>query len=297
MQLFVYGKVPQNPQDRDLIKLLFEDISHSYDEVFVWQPFYEAIKDSLLNTTYIKTFKQKQELQSSQGILLSLGGDGTMLDTLDYVLGTDIAVMGINLGHLGFLTTAGRGDISNLIKEIQNNNFTIEKRQILTSEFSFECTGRKFAANEACFLSTNRGAIIDLEVFINDKYVTTFSGDGLLIATPTGSTAYSMSAGGPIITPESRCLCLTPVAPHNLTLRPVIINDQDVIKVRIPNTESNCKMLMDGYAVFERNNGEVILRKAPYSWNLVRLQNQDFYFSIRNKLMWGQSPRTFNHNL
>lgn len=297
MQLFVYGKVPQNPQDRDLIKLLFEDISHSYDEVFVWQPFYEAIKDSLVNTTYIKTFKQKQELQSSQGILLSLGGDGTMLDTLDYVLGTDIAVMGINLGHLGFLTTAGRGDISNLIKEIQNNNFTIEKRQILTSEFSFECTGRKFAANEACFLSTNRGAIIDLEVFINDKYVTTFSGDGLLIATPTGSTAYSMSAGGPIITPESRCFCLTPVAPHNLTLRPVIINDQDVIKVRIPNTESNCKMLMDGYAVFERNNGEIILRKAPYSWNLVRLQNQDFYFSIRNKLMWGQSPRSFNHNL
>ena len=297
MQLFVYGKVPQNPQDRDLIKLLFEDISHSYDEVFVWQPFYEAIKDSLVNTTYIKTFRQKQELQSSQGILLSLGGDGTMLDTLDYVLGTDIAVMGINLGHLGFLTTAGRGDISNLIKEIQNNNFTIEKRQILTSEFSFECTGRKFAANEACFLSTNRGAIIDLEVFINDKYVTTFSGDGLLIATPTGSTAYSMSAGGPIITPESRCFCLTPVAPHNLTLRPVIINDQDVIKVRIPNTESNCKMLMDGYAVFERNNGEVILRKAPYSWNLVRLQNQDFYFSIRNKLMWGQSPRSFNHNL
>jgi NAD+ kinase len=297
MQLFVYGKVPQNPQDRDLIKLLFEDISHSYDEVFVWQPFYEAIKDSLVNTTYIKTFKQKQELQSLQGILLSLGGDGTMLDTLDYVLGTDIAVMGINLGHLGFLTTAGREDISNLIKEIQNNNFTIEKRQILTSEFSFECTGRKFAANEACFLSTNRGAIIDLEVFINDKYVTTFSGDGLLIATPTGSTAYSMSAGGPIITPESRCFCLTPVAPHNLTLRPVIINDQDVIKVRIPNTESNCKMLMDGYAVFERNNGEIILRKAPYSWNLVRLQNQDFYFSIRNKLMWGQSPRSFNHNL
>jgi NAD+ kinase len=297
MQLFVYGKVPQNPQDRDLIKLLFEDISHSYDEVFVWQPFYEAIKDSLVDTTYIKTFKQKQELQSSQGILLSLGGDGTMLDTLDYVLGTDIAVMGINLGHLGFLTTAGREDISNLIKEIQNNNFTIEKRQILTSEFSFESTGRKFAANEACFLSTNRGAIIDLEVFINDKYVTTFSGDGLLIATPTGSTAYSMSAGGPIITPESRCFCLTPVAPHNLTLRPVIINDQDVIKVRIPNTESNCKMLMDGYAVFERNNGEIILRKAPYSWNLVRLQNQDFYFSIRNKLMWGQSPRSFNHNL
>jgi NAD+ kinase len=297
MQLFVYGKVPQNPQDRDLIKLLFEDISHSYDEVFVWQSFYEAIKDSLVNTTYIKTFKQKQELQSLQGILLSLGGDGTMLDTLDYVLGTDIAVMGINLGHLGFLTTAGREDISNLIKEIQNNNFTIEKRQILTSEFSFESTGRKFAANEACFLSTNRGAIIDLEVFINDKYVTTFSGDGLLIATPTGSTAYSMSAGGPIITPESRCFCLTPVAPHNLTLRPVIINDQDVIKVRIPNTESNCKMLMDGYAVFERNNGEIILRKAPYSWNLVRLQNQDFYFSIRNKLMWGQSPRSFNHNL
>jgi len=297
MQLFVYGKVPQNPKDRELIKLLFKDISLFYDEVFVWQTFFEAIKDSLEDTTHIKTFKQKQELHSLKGILLSLGGDGTMLDTLDYVLGTDIAVMGINLGHLGFLTTAGRGDISNLIKEILNNNFTIEQRQILTCELSFESEGRKFAANEACFISTNRGAIIDLEVFINDRYVTTFSGDGLLIATPTGSTAYSMSVGGPIITPESKCLCLTPIAPHNLTLRPVIINDQDIIKVRIPNTESNCKMLMDGYAVFERNSGEIILKKAPYNWNLVRLKNQDFYFSIRNKLMWGQSPRDLNHNL
>ena len=259
--------------------------------------FFESVKELLDEVSYIKTFTTKEELADSTDILLSLGGDGTMLDTLDFVLGTDIAVLGINLGHLGFLTTAGRDDIRNLVKEIADADFTIEKRQILSADFSFDCTGRRFAANEACFLSTNRGSIIDLEVFINDKYVSTFSGDGLLIATPTGSTAYSMSAGGPIITPESRCLCLTPVAPHNLTFRPVIISDTDIIKVRIPRTEDSCKMLMDGYAVFERTEGEIILKKAPYNWNLVRLVNQDFYFSIRNKLMWGQTPKHLSGNL
>ncbi|MGP1515410.1 MAG: NAD(+)/NADH kinase [Bacteroidales bacterium] len=294
MQISIYGKVPQSPKDKDLIKLLFDNICKTYDQILVWQPFFEAIGDMLNTLSNIKTFNTKEELKGRTDMLLSLGGDGTMLDTLDYVLETSISVLGINLGHLGFLTTAGRNDITKLVQEIKNNNFTIEKRQILISDFSFECNKRRFAANEACFLSTNRGGIIDLEVFINDKYVSTFSGDGLLISTPTGSTAYSMSVGGPIITPESKCLCLTPIAPHNLTFRPVIISDQDSIRVRIPHTEYPCKMLMDGYTVLERNEGEITLKKAPYSWNLVRLKDQDFYFSIRNKLMWGQTPDFLN---
>ncbi len=287
MKISIFGKVPKSERDRQLIKILLDDLICKQESIQIWQPFFDSIVDIIQKKSCFQTFTTKDEIANTTDILLSLGGDGTMLDTLDFVLGTNIAVLGINLGHLGFLTSAGRDDIQNLVTQIFHKEFTIEKRQIIEAEFSFDCKGRKFGANEACFLSSNRGSIIDLEVFINDKYVSTFSGDGLLIATPTGSTAYSMSAGGPIITPESRCLCLTPVAPHNLTFRPVIISDEDIIKVKIPNIEEDCKMLMDGYVVFERNSGEIIIRKSAYCWSLVRLQGQDFYYSIRNKLMWG----------
>ena len=297
MTISIYGKVPKNLQDRLLIKSLFDDLTATYGNILVWQPFFEAISELIEDKSKLKTFNSKEEIKDSSKILLSLGGDGTMLDTVDYVLGTDIAVLGINLGHLGFLTTAGRNDIKNIVKQTANGNFTIEKRRLLQAEYSFDCTGRRYAVNEACFLSTYRGSIIDLEVFVNDKYVSTFSGDGLLIATPTGSTAYSMSAGGPIITPESQCLCLTPIAPHNLTFRPVILSDDDVIKVKIPNSDNPCKMLMDGYSVFERSDEYVIIRKAPYDWNLVRLEDQDFFLAIRNKLMWGQTPKRLSGNL
>ncbi|MBP3252984.1 MAG: NAD(+)/NADH kinase [Bacteroidales bacterium] len=297
MTISVYGKVPKNPQDRELIKSLFEDLIQAYDKIIVWQPFFESVSDIVADKSKLTTFSTKEELTLEPSVLLSLGGDGTMLDTVDYVIGTDIAVLGINLGHLGFLTTAGRSDIQNIVREISLNKFTIEKRPLLQTEYSFECTGRKYAVNETCFLSTNRGSIIDLEVFVNGKYVSTFSGDGLLIATPTGSTAYSMSAGGPIITPDSKCLCLTPIAPHNLTFRPVIISDHNVIKVSIPNSDNPCKMLMDGYSVFERSGEHVTIRKAPYDWNLVRLQNQDFFLALRNKLMWGTALKSLSGDL
>ncbi len=297
MIISIYGKVPTNPQDKDLIVLLLEDLSAQGIDVLVWKPFYDAIKDLITHIKGIETFTKKSEIDKHSKILFSLGGDGTMLDTLDYVIGTDIAVIGINLGHLGFLTTAGRSDIKTIVKEIVAENYTIEKRPVLKPEYSFDCSGREFAFNEVCFLSTNRGSVVDLEVFINDKYASTFCGDGLIIATPTGSTAYSMSAGGPIITPDSRCLCVTPIAPHNLTFRPIIISDDDVVKVRIPDTEDPCKMLVDGYAIFDRTQGEITIRKSRYSWNLVRLKNQDFFFSIRNKLMWGQTPKFLTGNL
>ena len=297
MTIAIYGKVPQNPQDRQLIKSLFEHLAEVYDKILVWQPFFDSVKDVLSVKSCIVTFNTKEEIKNSVKILLSLGGDGTMLDTVDYVIGTDIAVLGVNLGHLGFLTTAGREDIKNLVKEITCNDFTIEKRPILEAEYPAQITGRRFAVNEACFLSTNRGSIIDLEVFVNGKYVSTYSADGIIVATPTGSTAYSMSAGGPIITPESKCLCLTPVAPHNLTFRPVIISQSDVIKVRIPDTDNPCKMLLDGYSVFEQSKGEVEIRKSEYDWNLVRLGDQDFYSSLRNKLMWEQTPKFLTGNM
>lgn len=296
MVIAIFGKVPEKHKDRELIGVLFKNLLRIYDKIFVWQALYEAIKDLLDNNDKICLFSQKEDLKDYDGVLLSLGGDGTMLDTVDFVMGTKTAVLGLNLGHLGFLTSAGREDIQNLCSELQKNNFSIEKRPILEVDFSHFGREKHFAVNETCFLSTNRGSIIDLEVDIDDKYLTTYSGDGIIVATPTGSTAYSMSAGGPIISPKSRCLCLTPIAPHNLTFRPIIVSDDDEINIHIPKNEDPCKVVVDGYSILEANEGDVLIKKSPYDWNLVRLENQDFFQAIRDKLMWGTKPKYLEEN-
>lgn len=291
MSIYIFGKTPENEKDKKSIRLLFENLCLTYKEIFVWEPLFVSIKNFLPENSVIKTFCRKSDLNRHNNILLSLGGDGTMLDTVEFVIGTQIAVLGVNLGHLGFLTTAGREDIAHLVNEIQNNNFSIEKRPILEVKYPNQVEERHFAVNEACFLSTNRGSIINIEVFVDDKYLSTYSADGIILATPTGSTAYSMAAGGPIISPTSQCLCLTPIAPHNLTLRPIIISDNSQVKVRIAQTDNKCEMLLDGYSIFQKNNIEVVLKKSPYVWNLVRLENQDFFKAIRDKLMWGTTPK------
>ncbi|MDO5760530.1 MAG: NAD(+)/NADH kinase [Bacteroidota bacterium] len=291
MSIYIFGKTPEDNKDKQSIQLLFENLCLAYEEIFVWEPLFNSIKSLLPSSPKIRTFAHKSDLKDSNNILLSLGGDGTMLDTINFVIGTQIAVLGVNLGHLGFLTTAGREDISHLVSEIKKNNFTIEKRPILEVDYPSNEEKRRFAVNEACFISTNRGSVINLEVFVDDKYLSTYSADGIILATPTGSTAYSMAAGGPIISPQSQCLCLTPIAPHNLTFRPIIISDNSMVKVRIPKNNNDCEMLLDGYSIFKENNMEVVMKKSPYFWNLVRLENQDFFKAIRDKLMWGTTPK------
>ena len=296
MTIYIFGKTPEQDRDKQYIKTLFENLCLFYEKIFVWSSLFESIKNLLPQTERIKTFSHKSDLKDYTGILLSLGGDGTMLDTVKFVIGTRIVVLGVNLAHLGFLTSAGREDITKLVYEIQKNNFTIEKRPVLEVEFPSKTKKKHFAVNEACFLSTNRGSIINLEVFVNDNYLSTYSADGIIVATPTGSTAYSMAAGGPIISPLSQCLCITPIAPHNLTFRPIIISDTSEICVRIPINNNKCEMLLDGYGVFKKNNTTVRMRKSPYFWNLVRLENQDFFKAIRDKLMWGTTPKYISEN-
>lgn len=296
MRIAVYGKSPEREEDRDYIVLLFDCLLKKYDNILVWKRFYDAIKPFLSQTNAIKTFSNKEELKQNTDILLSLGGDGTMLETVDYIIETDIAVLGVNLGHLGFLTSARREDIKHLVTTLSQNKFSIEKRPILQVHYDFEDKKKHFAVNEACFLSSNRGNLIDLDLYVNDNFMASVAGDGVIISTSTGSTAYNMSAGGPIVTPDSQCICITPIAPHNLTFRPVILSDKDIIKVHIPNTDNPCKMLVDGNSVFERTNGNIIISKSSYFWKLVRIEKQNFFKAIRDKLMWGTTPYYLSGN-
>ncbi|MBQ9312442.1 MAG: NAD(+)/NADH kinase [Bacteroidales bacterium] len=301
MKFAIFGKEPTK-ENIPFIQELFNQLTELKEPLLVWDKFFYWIKASLQQTDNIKLFSNEEDLKNNADILFSLGGDGTMLDTLSFVRNTDIAVLGINLGHLGFLTTAGKQEIGKVVRDIKLGNFSIERRNILEVGFESEKEFSHFAINELCVLSSYRGTIIDAEVFVNGKYLTRYSGDGILISTPTGSTAYSLSCNGPIITPDSCCLCITPVAPHNLTFRPIVISDKDTIRIHLPeDNENDANIMVDGYIINEVDNGfvkvdeDIIIKKSDYEWKLVRLDNQDFFSALRNKLMWGTNIKDLKY--
>lgn len=287
MRLAIFGKEPSK-EDLVYIQELFSQIEQEKNTLFLYDKFFEKIKKSIELKKDFFVFSKREEIKDKVDIMLSLGGDGTLLDTRPFVVDTNIAVLGINLGHLGFLTTVGRKEIKNLIKEIENKNYHIETRPLLKAfykENPQEVIG--YAINEVCFRTKGVEGMVDIDVFVDDKYLTTYTSDGLLVATPTGSTAYSLSCGGPIITPNARCLCLTPIAPHTLTLRPIIIPQEAKVEANIKKDIKEMVMILDSQQIDLSYSNNIIVSTSSYKLNLIRMNNQDFFSAIRNKLMWG----------
>ena len=245
MQIAIFGK---NCKQEDLcyIEDLFSQISQHSKEILISKDFFLFLQDkiTLPNDCKISTFDENHIKDKKIDILFSLGGDGTLLDTLSVVKNTTLPVLGINLGHLGFLTSVGRNEIKNLLSEIEKGNYKVEKHSVLKASCKFSKEER-FAINEVCVRSLSPGELLEIEAYIGNEYLTTYTSDGLIATTPTGSTAYSMSCGGPIISPNSRCLCITPISPHNLTLRPLIIPDDSLIRFVINDSRKGISLHLD----------------------------------------------------
>lgn len=217
--------------------------------------------------------------------LVSIGGDGTLLSAVHRIGPRGIPVVGINFGHLGFLTTAGRDDIDLLVESLIQQRYSIEKRsmlQILTPD------GELFALNEVYLHRGELAPLLHTQVQVDDFNIATYAADGLIVATPTGSTAYSLSCGGPILAPGSRSLVITPIAAHTLTLRPLVVSDSSVIRLSHNDDQMICTLGADSYVTTLSGRWQVEIKKADYDVNLVRLEQQNFYTAIRNKLMWGR---------
>ena len=229
--------------------------------------------------------------------LLSIGGDGTLLSSVQFVRPdapeSFPPVLGINFGHLGFLTTVGRENLHGMLDELLEGRFTLEERSLLQlSTINYELS-TQFALNEVFVHRTEEASLLRTQVYVDDQYVATYAGDGVIVATPTGSTAYSLSCGGPILTPDSRGLLITPISAHTLTLRPIIIPDTAQIRLHIEDdyflgTDSrrtSCRGALNG-------GNDLLLEKAPFTIRLVRLGQQNFFTAIREKLMWGTEVRS-----
>lgn len=220
--------------------------------------------------------------------LFSIGGDGTLLSSVQFVQPDNPSsfppVLGINFGHLGFLTTVGKENLHAMIDELVYGRFSLEERTLL----KVGVEEGLYSLNEVFVHRTEEASLLRTEVYVDEHYVATYAGDGVIVATPTGSTAYSLSCGGPILTPDSRCFVITPISAHTLTLRPIIVPDSATIRFHICD---QCYLGIDSRRTTLQGNHDFTLQRAPFSIQLVRLNTQDFFSAIRDKLMWGTEVR------
>lgn len=224
--------------------------------------------------------------------VLSMGGDGTLLKSAAGVGDKNIPVVGVNMGHLGFLANVGAGDINKALDDICAGRYEIDEHAVIQlSAGGTPFGGCSFAMNDISILKRDNASMITIHTWINDEYIVTYRADGLIVTTPTGSTAYSLSNGGPIITPGTGILCLTPVAPHSLNIRPIVIPDNAVIRLEVESRSHNFLIAADGRSADCREGVQLEIRKAPYTIKTVKLVGHTYASTLREKMMWGVDTR------
>ena len=256
----------------------------------VWhKPFAEKCLAQGLIKSPVQTFSSAEELKENVDFLISIGGDGTFLDTIPLIRDSKIPVAGLNFGKLGFLTLIDAEHLEQTFEDFRSKNYDIEQRSLLSIR-SQSPISEPFALNDITFRSEKFG-LLHVDVFVDGKFLNTYFGDGLIVATPTGSTAYNLSCGGPILLPENQNFILTPIASHTLTVRPLVIPDTSKIEIRIAGSEPKFLTSLDSRQVLLQGKQTFFIEKAPFSIQTIRLRNQPFFDTIRTKLMWGQDVR------
>ena len=237
MTIALFGKTIA-PENGEYMRQLFAELAKNQVEIVVYQPFAELVKVFVPEGVNYSVFNSNADLNAD--LLFSIGGDGTILDTVPFVLDSGIPVAGINMGRLGFLSSISKNEIVNAVNSVLTGDYTVEQRSLLelvSPEKVFDDV--KYALNELNVIRNPEHSLLAIKVFVDDVYLNTYWGDGILLATPTGSTAYSLSAGGPIIAPNAKNFVITPIATHNLTVRPVVIPDDSTIRIQVEGREKS----------------------------------------------------------
>ncbi|MGB7785375.1 MAG: NAD kinase [Salinimicrobium sp.] len=263
-------------------------------EVAIEQDFFELIDENKAIQKDYHHFKTFKELDESYDLFISVGGDGTILKAVNYVRDLNIPIVGINTGRLGFLATVNKEEIRTTITKMLEGDYNISERSLLCIHTDPEdevlCTDN-FALNEIAVSRKNTTSMITIETWLDKEYLTAYWADGLIVSTPTGSTGYSLSCGGPVITPSTKALAITPIAPHNLNARPLIIKDNTTIKLKVSGREDAYLVSMDSRITSLKNNTTVVIKKAPFKLKMVEFTGDTFLKALRKKLLWGEDKR------
>lgn len=291
MKFAIFGQYYQSNTDEIVEKVLtfFNDKGF---EVVIEDQFYSQLK--IKNQFSCKTFSDHNELEQGIIALISIGGDGTILRAVTYVRDKNIPIVGINAGRLGFLATVQIENIEEFLEEVINGNYKISKRSLLSLRCeprNPDLTDLNFALNEITVSRKDTTSMITIETCLNNEYLTSYWADGLIISTPTGSTGYSLSCGGPILTPDVTGLVITPIAPHNLNARPLVIPDDTELKLTVSGREDEYLVSLDSRITSVTNETTLYIKKSNFQINLIEFNKEGFLPTIRKKLLWGEDRR------
>jgi NAD+ kinase len=293
MKIAIYGQFYQR-YSLIPVETLLNILHNKPVDVFIEAQFFKSIKATEDINVSLNDFKTFSSLDTSFDLLISIGGDGTILRAITFVRDLSIHIVGINTGRLGFLATIKKNDIEKAIDNIINGNYRISERSLLTITTEPEnkdLLDFNVALNEIAVSRKNTTSMITVETSLNNEYLTSYWADGLIVSTPTGSTGYSLSCGGPVITPETNSFALTPIAPHNLNARPLVIQDSTEIKLRVSGREDSYLVSLDSRIATLDNNSTIIIKKADFKIKMIELTGESFLHTLREKLLWGEDKR------
>jgi len=291
MRIAIFG-IEYYEERAELYQLIIDKLEREDCEILVNSNFYEQIGARLKFTKQPLVFTSKDNLKGKVDVLFSVGGDGTILDSVTYVRDSGVPILGINLGRLGFLASVSRNEISSAIDAVLKNNYIINQRTMLKLRSKNQLFGDwNFALNELTIHKKDNLSMIVVHVYINDQFLNSYWSDGLLVSTPTGSTGYSLSVGGPIVAPGSDNFIISPIATHNLTVRPFVIPDSSVIKLKVTGRSDSFMVGLDSRFETIDSSIELEISKCDFTINLIQMSNRSFYDTIREKLKWGHDVR------
>jgi NAD+ kinase len=294
MQVAIYSKV-LHPEDAPFVQILFDALHTEGVNTYIYEPYFEQLKDKIVFKREVAKFNSHLDFKIHRfNYVLTLGGDGTVLDAVTVVRDSDVPIMGINLGRLGFLAGIGKARIEEAVRMLIRKQFTIEARRLLYLESNKPLfDNMRFALNDFTILKRDSSSMITIHTYLNGAYLNSYWADGLIVATPTGSSGYSLSCGGPIIFPNSGNFVITPVAPHNLNVRPVVVSDRSVISFEIEGRAENFLCTLDSRFEQITSGIQLAVRSCDFTVKLIQLHGDTYLKTLREKLNWGIDAR--NH--
>lgn len=291
MKAAIYSRVMEEGQQKDF-QLFFDELAAQKIEPVIFESFYQAIRDRISLPSGTQTFAGSGDLSEDVEFIISLGGDGTLLDTVTLVRNKPVSIMGINFGRLGFLASIGRDEVKKAMKAIANRTYVVDRRTMIHVDASCPLFGEvPYALNEFSIHKRDVASMIKIHTYLNGEFLNTYWADGLIVATPTGSTGYSLSCGGPVVFPESGSFVITPVAPHNLNVRPIVVPDDNIISFEIESRSDQFICALDSRREMVDKDIQLAVKKEDFDIQLVRLSENNFLQTLRNKLTWGLDKR------
>ncbi|MGZ3900004.1 MAG: NAD kinase [Bacteroidia bacterium] len=291
MTIAVYARSTKD-NDPKYIEQIYSFLKNSKINLIVYEPYYKYLQSTSGFDLPLTTYSTSDELISKADYVLSLGGDGTMLETLALIRKTGIPVLGVNTGRLGFLASVNKTELKQALNKLVKERFTLDKRELIELTGCNDCfDGVNYALNEFTIHKKDSSAMISIDTYIDGVFLNSYFADGLIVATPTGSTAYSLSCGGPIMIPDSENFIITPIAPHNLNVRPIIISNNKQISFKIMGRSDSFNISLDSRNAQVPASIELTVKKADFRFNMINLEGQHFFTTLRNKMMWGIDKR------